>query len=73
MNESDSTVRGPQAHRPVTCGGKHEQVLPCTNCGRKICRWHRGLSPVSVDGIVRLVPVCHPECDSEFWRLDKRG
>lgn len=40
----------------------------CTNCGRTVCIWHSALSPVSVDGQVRMVPVCYPPCDSPFWK-----
>ncbi|MFZ5440505.1 MAG: hypothetical protein ACOZQL_10880 [Myxococcota bacterium] len=47
------------------CPGK--QKYTCTNCGRKICTWHSAESPVSVDGAVHLVTVCHPKCDAAWW------
>ncbi len=42
----------------------------CTNCGRRLEPAFAALSPVAVDGTVRLVPVCHPVCDSPWWTLN---
>ncbi len=43
----------------------------CTNCGRRLLPAFVALSPVAVGGTVRLVPVCHPVCNSTWWKRGK--
>lgn len=61
--------------RKTCCANAPAIRLPsreCTNCGRALCRWHRAQSPIDVDGVIALVPVCHPRCDSPWWTANEQ-
>lgn len=39
----------------------------CTDCARPLCTWHHAHTPIQVENLIRLVPVCLPDCRSVWW------
>lgn len=55
------------------CCTDRPKAAVCTDCGRVLCAWHSAGSPVQVEGVVVLAPICFPSCEYTRNRVVRRG